>query len=415
MYVTRIKVANIRAIKELELPLGKSSLPLQSVFIGKNSTCKTSLLRCLALGLCDQSQATALLSELPGSLVGDWGDTATIEITLSSSRKKGREFVSITKIKRQDLTQKKRREASLYEDKIVKHEFQPSRATLPPLFVCAYGAGRGLDGADSWDRYQPVDAVYSLFNNVAELLNPELILHRAKDYYKGKWGRLTDALRKVLGLSKRHRFSLTYTGVRVSGPDIGNRVPLAALADGYKGTFLWLCDFIGWAMLAGELGRTIDSIEGILIIDEIEQHLHPSLQIDLLPRLRRCFPRLQVICSTHSPFIPLSISSKGLFSLKRDRGRVRLMAQVEGLSHYAVQDVSEDARLFNVRSAESKTLTRDVSEYQKLSHLPPSRRTRKTGVRLKALARRLADSGIPLKEELKLFKTFEQLNRSADA
>lgn len=419
MYLTRIKIKNVRAIRELDLPFRKSNLPLQSVLIGKNSTCKTSVLRCIALGLCDRGQATALLSELPGSLVGDWGEEATIDLTLAPSKKKGREIRVVTTIECKKTKHKGRRGASLYEDRISDQTFFKSDGTksktkLPSLFICAYGAGRGLEAADSWDRYQPVDAVYSLFRYDAELLNSELILHRVRDYYAGKWRVMTAAMRRVLGLTSAHNFSLTYTGVRVSGPDIGRQVPLAAIADGYKGTFVWLCDMIGWAMLAGALGTRPDSIEGILIIDEIDQHLHPSLQLDLLPRLHRSFPQLQVICSTHSPFIALSVSSRGLFSLKRERGRVQLMSPVEGLSHYAVQDVSEDPRLFNVHSAESKGLTREISEYRKLSSLPKSRRTRKSRIRLKVLAKRLADSGLPSKEELEFLKELESMKRHSD-
>jgi hypothetical protein len=336
---------------------------------------------------------------------------ATIELTLTPSGRNGDDVKSVTKIRRKAIIRKERGRASIYEDKITEHEFTPDRPKLPPLFVCAYGAGRGVDGSDSWDRYKPVDAMYSLFRYDAELGNPELMLHRVRDY-TGKWRRLTDSLRQILGLTRKHRFSLTYAGIRMSGPDIGDDVPLAAIADGYKGTFVWLCDLIGWAMLAGELGVSLDSIEGILLIDEIDQHLHPSLQIELLPRLRRLLPRLQVISSTHSPFIALSVSSKGLFSLRRNRKRVRLMPRAEGLNHYEVQDVSEDSRLFNMPSAESKTLSRDISEYRRLSQLPKSRRTRKSAARLETLAKKLAHSGVPLKEELQLAKELESLKRS---
>lgn len=43
--------------------------------------------------------------------------------------------------------------------------------------------------------------------------------------------------------------------------------------------------------------------EGIAFIDEIDLHLHPSLAAEILPRLRRSFPRLQFVISTHSPLV----------------------------------------------------------------------------------------------------------------
>lgn len=67
------------------------------------------------------------------------------------------------------------------------------------------------------------------------------------------------------------------------------------------------------------------SPEGIAFIDEIDLHLHPSLASEILPRLRRSFPRLQFIISTHSPLVITNFNqSEGedgdfrLYQLKRN-------------------------------------------------------------------------------------------------
>ena len=49
---------------------------------------------------------------------------------------------------------------------------------------------------------------------------------------------------------------------------------------------------------------------GIMIIDEIDAHLHPTAQQRIIPTLRRHFPQMQIFCSTHSPLC-WSISSLG--------------------------------------------------------------------------------------------------------
>lgn len=51
----------------------------------------------------------------------------------------------------------------------------------------------------------------------------------------------------------------------------------------------------------------LSNIEGIVVIDEIELHLHPSMQADVLPKLIKLFPKVQFIITTHSPLFLLGM------------------------------------------------------------------------------------------------------------
>jgi predicted ATPase len=57
----------------------------------------------------------------------------------------------------------------------------------------------------------------------------------------------------------------------------------------------------------GAVGRTINSVEGVVVIDEIEAHLHADLQHEALPKLIKLFPRIQFILSSHSPLFLLGM------------------------------------------------------------------------------------------------------------
>ena len=59
-----------------------------------------------------------------------------------------------------------------------------------------------------------------------------------------------------------------------------------------------------------------DNIEGVVLIDEIETHLHLELQKKILPLLVQMYPRIQFIVSTHSPFILSSIDNAVIFDLE---------------------------------------------------------------------------------------------------
>ncbi|MBY0221622.1 AAA family ATPase [Sporosarcina aquimarina] len=59
-----------------------------------------------------------------------------------------------------------------------------------------------------------------------------------------------------------------------------------------------------------------DDSEFTVLIDEIENHLHPSMQREILPNLINAFPEAQFIISTHSPFVVNSIKEASVYALK---------------------------------------------------------------------------------------------------
>ena len=57
---------------------------------------------------------------------------------------------------------------------------------------------------------------------------------------------------------------------------------------------------------------------GIMIIDEIDAHLHPTAQQRIIPILRRHFPQVQIFCSTHSPLMLVGLQPGQIQRLHRD-------------------------------------------------------------------------------------------------
>jgi putative AbiEii toxin of type IV toxin-antitoxin system len=57
---------------------------------------------------------------------------------------------------------------------------------------------------------------------------------------------------------------------------------------------------------------------GIMIIDEIDAHLHPTAQQRIIPILRRHFPMMQIFCSTHSPLMLIGLQPGQIHLLQRD-------------------------------------------------------------------------------------------------
>lgn len=74
-----------------------------------------------------------------------------------------------------------------------------------------------------------------------------------------------------------------------------------------SGELALLCLFVELIKQADMVGKTINSVSGIVLIDEIEKHLHIQLQKDVLPKLIMMFPNIQFIASSHSPFLGLGL------------------------------------------------------------------------------------------------------------
>ena len=64
MYISRVLIENVRCFEKLELEFDLSgNSPPWAMIVGDNATGKTTLLRCIAIGLCDESSAASLLKE----------------------------------------------------------------------------------------------------------------------------------------------------------------------------------------------------------------------------------------------------------------------------------------------------------------------------------------------------------------
>ncbi|RKS17099.1 putative ATP-binding protein involved in virulence [Pseudomonas sp. WPR_5_2] len=78
--------------------------------------------------------------------------------------------------------------------------------------------------------------------------------------------------------------------------------------------------------------NAIDDIYGVVLIDEIDAHLHVSLQRKILSFLTKSFPKIQFIVSTHSPFVVSSVRDAVIYDLST-------LEQVEDLSMYSYESI----------------------------------------------------------------------------
>ena len=95
-------------------------------------------------------------------------------------------------------------------------------------------------------------------------------------------------------------------------------IPLNQLSDGYKSTISLIADIAyRMAVLNPQLlGDVTKEAGGIILIDEVDLHLHPAWQQRILQDLQEIFPKVQFIVSTHAPAVISSAKSENLLILK---------------------------------------------------------------------------------------------------
>ena len=170
-------------------------------------------------------------------------------------------------------------------------------------------------------------------------------------------------------------------------------IPLEGWADGYRKTLAWILDLYAWAMRANCITKTGD-VNGIVLIDELEQHLHPSMQTKLPSRLSKLLPHAQIIATTHSPLIALGAAPEELVVLKRQGGNVVAYEGIRDFYGYSVEDMLSDPKLFD-SDVYTPELTEKLQRYRKLAGKSQSSRSPKDRAELQKLASELAAQQIP--------------------
>lgn len=387
-YVTSLELRNIRAFKQLSLKLsdpdqgpeqGPNHAKMISVIIGRNGTCKSTLLRCLALAMCSVSDANALLAHPNAQMVTAGMDRGSITISFIQPNSKHTGKITLA------LQRQGERDIAL-ESSISSQDAN--------FFVCGYGAARGGIGDTRFSSYQVFDAVRSLFDYDQNLINPELMLRRLEDRLgQTNYNRAIKGIQHVLGLGPDDKIGYARGGgIQVSGPEIGHEVPLDGWADGYRLTFKWIMDLYGRAIQADAINEDGD-IQGILLVDEIEQHLHPAMQSELITNLRKALPKMQVFATTHSPLTALGAEAENLIALHRDESIV-YRAAVPTMTGLSAEDVLTEEALFGTNPYSEATQAK-LDRYNELKVKQPEERTEEETQQLQLLAEDLAPNDSP--------------------
>lgn len=116
------------------------------------------------------------------------------------------------------------------------------------------------------------------------------------------------------------------------------------LSDGFAAVIDIISDLILRMNSISDRTMQLYDIPGIVLIDEVETHLHLSLQRQVMPLLTRVFPNIQFIVTTHSPFVLNSIASASVYDLEQQK-------VLTNLSDYSYEALAEGYFEVSTRSS----------------------------------------------------------------
>ncbi|MBI3273086.1 MAG: AAA family ATPase [Planctomycetes bacterium] len=314
-HFNELRLTDVRGFDRLVLPVSSPSKDRGQwqILLGANGVGKTTILRALALSLSSGEVVQALLGRLgvASPMVRLGATNATIEIECPAGY-----------LPRVVLS------AGETGDRL---EHRRGGEVSAP-FTVAYGCRRGsaLGGSSrEVNASSPLSAVETLFYEGAGLVHAETWLKERKlaatlspgspeeAFFNALIATLTDLLPGVTEIR------VAADLVEVEGPQVG-RIPFGALSDGYLTTAGWVLDMIArWAEDAKRRGVALDGsfheqMTGLAIVDEIDLHLHPQWQRDVVAVVRGLFPRMSFVVTTHNPLTLLGGRPGEIHVLLRD-------------------------------------------------------------------------------------------------
>ncbi|MCP4129550.1 MAG: AAA family ATPase [bacterium] len=145
----------------------------------------------------------------------------------------------------------------------------------------------------------------------------------------------------------------------------GSSVSLRQLSDGYRSMFVFIVDMLHWFEKLKLPETGFREVNGVVLIDEIDAHLHPHWQRKIGFELIKIFPNIQFIVTTHSPFVAMAAGTGALTVLEKIKDdAVTANRSIESPRGWAVDRVLTN--LFGMESLRDQDTAEKLIKYDEL-------------------------------------------------
>ena len=304
--IKSISLRNIRAIKELDIDFENMSGGVSRwlMLLGENGTGKSTVLQAIALTLSGSQYIRDLIKNERFDhthLVRYGAKSGIIAVQLSGFTKPFKMFVTKDGL---ELHSPDGKTTTINKSGTIRGGWQA------PTIILAYGATRLLPrklGKVSGTKYARID----------NLFDPFVALENAKEWLLKRDSRqFNDAaiiLKDLLSLDDDAYVLKEKEEIYVKIK--GSKILLKDLSDGYQTVVAMTVDILS---LLSNIWDNLLNAEGIVLIDELDAHLHPTWQMQIVSSLRQAFKGVQFITSTHQPLCLRGLKKGEVAVMQRD-------------------------------------------------------------------------------------------------
>jgi len=213
-------------------------------------------------------------------------------------------------------------------------EYTPHQANyIENIF--AYGTHRGRYSADAPEEYgfmSLFDFNKTLNDPILWLKNQKLLelesLNKKEETGSRAFYIATTELENMFYELLEKNVKIEFHGSEIYFIEKGYQLSLEQLSEGYRSIIVFVCDILYRLSVNIEKNkniRSIRSIKGVVIVDEIDLHLHPKWQKNIVRKLRVLLPNMQFFFTTHSPTIIQGASNDAIvFRVYRESGETKV-------------------------------------------------------------------------------------------
>lgn len=417
-YFLSLSLENVRCFSErqtLDLSDGNGKPARWTIVFGVNGTGKTTILQGLAGFETWPELATARLFEY-------WKHTITGLRDDTDAPALWRVEVAHSSNLHTKVTTRNRMRFTLHHDfdneMVPREESHNVHATDP--WCCGYGASRRLGMAYLTGTGGTDDPAGSLFSDEADLRNPEEWLLQL-DYTASKipsaesTNRLAQVKELLLGILleiKDLRFVIP------SGPTPRPRVefktyygwvPLRQLGYGYQTLITWVADLVSRMVERYPDSPNPLAEPAVVLVDEIDLHLHPVWQRKLMGYLTERFPNTQFIATAHSPLVAQAAADANLAVLRREGDHVVIDNDVDDIRNWRIDQILT-SDLFGLETARPPQMEAALLERREL--LSKSRPSAADKKRLQELEAQIGE--LPMGETRQEIEEREQIRQALE-
>lgn len=336
MLLKEVVIENFRIIKECKLTFDNKF----NLIIGNNGTGKTAILEAITIGLggylagIDEIKTVHFSKDdvrREGKLLGQgsydikYFTPTSVDCVIKASG----EDISFKRIRKSVKSSRTTtpKEISHYASKLVSDD----NSILP--IICYQSAGRMW--SQKRDKWQDVfRGNYSRCVGYTDCLasesNIKLLTNWCKKMEEISWKEdrkiaeyeeVKKAVGRFMAILENHSLNSTIfydkRTMELVYSSEGEIIPIRLMSTGYRSLIGMIADIAyRMAVLNPNLeDQIIEKTDGIILIDEIDLHIHPKWQWSIVDALMKTFPSVQFIATTHSPIVIASCRDKNIISL----------------------------------------------------------------------------------------------------